>query len=216
MANNYQGINDYPPIKQRFYMIFKSTGLTQSKFAKILGKSQGQISLILNGKSNISGDMIQLLRYKFNVNPDFILKGKRPMFLEKFSINRRIPIIADIPAGDWRFWYDSYAAGVGEDYIVATPDVKGENLIAVRVEGDSMEPKLHEGDILIINPHKEFHAGIAVVRHGEGFKIRNVRKVSSRRWYLMPQNPKYKDEDIFPNNNSKLYVPVKKISVSDI
>ena len=62
-------INDYNPIRQRFYMIYKSLHISQTEFAEKLGKTQALISKILNNKSAVSGDMIQLLRYKFHVNP---------------------------------------------------------------------------------------------------------------------------------------------------
>jgi len=123
-------------------MVFKSSGLTQAEFGRILGKSQNQISNILNNKSSVSGDMIQLLRYKLNVRPDFLLKGRTPMFLKKDINDFRIPIIADIPAGPAELWIDSYAPGAGDDFIAAS-DVQGRNLFAIRVKGNSMEPKLY-------------------------------------------------------------------------
>jgi len=208
-------INDLSPIKQRFYMVFKSTGKTQSEFGRILGKSPNLISSILNNKRNVSGDMIQLLRYKLNVNPNFILEGRRPMFIEKFDINRRIPVIADIPAGPWRYWYDSYAAGSGDDYLVC-PDLKGTNLFAIRVDGDSMEPELKKGDVLIINPNLEFSHGIAVVRHFKGYKIRIVSKKTAKNYLLTPLNNKYPEELIIVDKETRFYVPVKIISMRDI
>ena len=200
----------------RFCMIFDSLGLKQKEFGERLGLSQSQISTILGGKSNVSGPTIQLLWHNFRVNPDFILHGSSPMFLPpKIEARRIIPIIADIAAGDWKYWYDSYAAGAGDDY-VSCPDITGDHLFAVRVEGDSMEPKLVAGDILIIDPELKFDGGIAVVRHDEGFKIRFVRKLSKDRYLLRPLNPAHPDKEITPGADTRFYVPVKKISLSDI
>jgi len=210
-----KNINDLSPIKQRFYMIFKSSGLNQTEFATLLGKSQGQISLILSNRSNVSPDMIQLLRYKLNVNPDFLLKGSTPMFLKKDIDDLLIPVIADIPAGPWEDWIDSYAPGAGDDFIVC-PDVHGKNLFAVRVKGDSMKPELAEGDILVIDPYKKFESGIAVIRHHWGYRIRNVKKITRDRWFLWPLNPAHDSLEITPDNDTRLYVPVKVISMRDI
>ena len=197
-------------------MIFKQSGLSQAGFGKVLGKSQGLISDILNNRSNISGDMIQLLGYKMNVNLDYLLHGKQPMYrFKRPKETFHVPIIADIPAGPWQYWIDSYAAGAGDDY-VAAPDVKGKNLFAVRVDGDSMEPVLFEGDILVIDPHKEYRHGLAVVRHHWGYKIRNVYKQNERRYYLCPQNSTYESEEITADNETRIYVPVKVISMRDI
>jgi len=208
-------INDLNPIRKRFYLIFKAVGKTQREFGRIIGKSQNQISAILNNRSGVSGDMIQLLWLNLNVNPNYLLYGDGPMFLEKFDINRRIPVIADIPAGPWRYWYDSYAAGSGDDYLVC-PDLKGTNLFAIRVDGDSMEPELKKGDVLIINPNLEFSHGIAVVRHFKGYKIRIVSKKTAKNYLLTPLNNKYPEELIIVDKETRFYVPVKIISMRDI
>ena len=212
MAKNF----DIPEINLRFSELFKKTGLSQKEFGALCGLSQKQISNIMLGRRGVTPMLVEMLKYKLNVSPDWLLEGEPPMFRENPEIeNPPIPVIADIPAGDWRNWIDSYPAGAADSWISA-PDVNGENLFAVRVIGDSMEPKLYRGDILVINPWLEFQSGIAVVRHKEGFDIRNVRKITTRLWYLMPQNPKYPDMEIVPNNDSKLYVPIKVISVRDI
>ena len=208
-------INELSPIKQRFRMVFESSGLTQVEFGRQIGKSQNLISDILNDRCNVSGDMIQLLRYKLNVNPDFLLKGSTPIFLKKDIDDLRIPVIADIPAGPWEDWIDSYAPGAGDDFLVC-PDVHGKNLFAVRVKGDSMKPELAEGDILVIDPHKKFESGIAVVRHHWGYRIRNVKKITRDRWFLWPLNPAHESLEITPDNDTRLYVPVKMVSMRDI
>jgi len=213
-------ISDYNPIRQRFFMIFKSLHITQTEFGKKLGKSQNLISAILNNKRAVSGDMIQLLRYKFNVNPDYLLYGRSPMFIEKMELNRRIPILGDIPAGEWKHWIDAYSANAGDDYVSA-PELKGSYLFAVRVEGDSMEPLLYKGDIIVIDPDKQFSHGIAVVRHNWGYKIRNVKirnvfMKSEQKLYLCPQNSKYDPEEITADNDTRVYVPIKVISLKDI
>ena len=208
-------ISDFSPIKQRFYMVFESTGLTQAEFGRRVGKSQNQISAILNDRSNVSADMIQLMKYKLNVNPDFILKGSTPMFLESKNNGKLVPLIADIPAGPWESWLDSYEPGAGEDYI-AVPDVHGKNLFAIRVKGDSMEPKLRDGDVVIIDPNRKFQSGVAVVRHHWGYKIRNVRKIGREEYRLWPLNPAYEEEVITRDEGTRLYVPIKVCSLRDI
>jgi len=210
-----KNINEFSPIKQRFFMIYKSTGLTQAEFGARIGKSQRLISDILNDHRNVSADMIQLLHYKLNVNVNFLLKGETPMFLPKeIRQDMLIPLIADIPAGPWEAWIDSYAPGAGEDY-VSCPELRGENLFAIRVDGDSMMPQLHPGDILVIDPHRRFTSGIAAVRHHWGYKIRNVHRAGEK-LLLYPLNPAYKPEEIAPDDNTRLYVPVKVLSVRDI
>ena len=105
--------------------------------------------------------------------------------------------------------------GAAESWI-SVDGIKGENLFAIKVKGDSMEPVLFDGDILVINPYKVFRHGLAVVRHHWGFKIRNVFKKSDRKYYLCPQNSKYAAEEITADNETRVYIPVKVISMRDI
>jgi SOS-response transcriptional repressor LexA len=201
------------PVKQRFFKIFNESGMTQKEFAGRLGKSQNQISAILNDRSNVSGDMIQLLRYKFNVNPDFILHGEKPMFLKPQVEGPVIPILTNIPTGDWHFWRDSNASGITEEYI-AVPGVQGEYLFAVRVQDDSMQPRLQKGDILVIDPQVLFESGIAVVQREEGYMVRTVRKFGDR-WILVPLNEIYGITEIISGAEASFYVPIKLVCVRD-
>lgn len=212
MVNSY----DLPLINARFFEVFKSTGLSQKKFGFIFGLSQNQVSNILSGKRGITPMLVKLLRLQLNVNPKWLHDGVMPMFLESSeNTEAQIPILADIPAGPWENWIDSYAPGAGDDYI-DVPEIKGRNLFGIRVKGDSMEPNLRERDILIIDPHKRFKHGIAVVRHKWGYKIRLVKRSGSGSYMLWPTNIDYDEEEIYIEENTRLYVPVKVISMKNL
>ena len=212
MARNY----DIPPINQRFGVLFRRANITQSEFGDLLGVSQRQISAIMTGKSMVTPMLIELLKYKLNINPEWLLHGTLPMHRENPEWETGyIPILADIPAGHWEAWIDTYTAGVGDDYLAAPADVRGENLFAIRVHGDSMSPMFLPGDILVINPHKIWTRGPAVVRHQGGYQIRLVRKHNNT-YILTPVNPAYDEDEITPDESTAFYVPVKRISMQDI
>ena len=209
--------NNIPIENQRFNKIFDSCGLTQKAFGEILGRSHNQISTLINGKSKITSDVIQLLKYKFNVNPKFITDGSIPMFLEKKKTQiPSIPIANTIPEGPWKEWIDSSIIDNTDSFIVMPQDLKGKHFFAIRVDDDSMEPLLHKGETLIIDLHKKFRDGLMVVRHHRGHTIRNVYKKSKRKYYLCPLNSKYNVEEITADNNTHFYIPVKVISVRDV
>ena len=72
---------------------------------------------------------------------------------------RLVPVINRVAAGYPRDFNDlDYPVGVADDYI-RCPDVHDPNAFAVRVVGDSMEPKFREGDIVIFSPAAEVHNG---------------------------------------------------------
>lgn len=75
------------------------------------------------------------------------------------AAGRLIPIINKVSAG-YPVDFDDldYPVGVADDY-VRCPDIHDKNAFAVRVVGDSMEPKFSEGDIVIFSPAAEVHNG---------------------------------------------------------
>ncbi|MFC1738835.1 XRE family transcriptional regulator [Planctomycetota bacterium] len=72
---------------------------------------------------------------------------------------RLVPVINKVSAGYPAEFNDlDYPVGIADDY-VRCPGVHDPNAFAVRVVGDSMEPKFHEGDIVIFSPAAEVNSG---------------------------------------------------------
>jgi repressor LexA len=75
------------------------------------------------------------------------------------AAGRLVPVINRVSAGYPTDFDDlDYPVGVADDYI-RCPDLHDPNTFAVRVVGDSMEPKFREGDIVIFSPAAEVHNG---------------------------------------------------------
>ena len=75
------------------------------------------------------------------------------------SAGRLVPIINKVAAGYPAEFNDlDYPVGIADDYVRA-PDLHDPNAFAVRVVGDSMEPKFFEGDIVVFSPAAEVHNG---------------------------------------------------------
>lgn len=72
---------------------------------------------------------------------------------EQHPIRGRVPIINRVAAGYPAEFTDmDYPAGVADDYIGAPPGLDDPSAFAVRVAGDSMEPRYREGDIVLFSP----------------------------------------------------------------
>lgn len=70
-----------------------------------------------------------------------------------------IPVINKVPAGYPADFDDlGYPTGVADDY-VRCPDIHDPNAFAVRVVGDSMEPKFSEGHIVVFSPAADVQNG---------------------------------------------------------
>ncbi len=75
------------------------------------------------------------------------------------AAGRLVPIINKVSAGYPVDFNDlDYPVGIADDY-VRCPDLHDPNAFAVRVVGDSMEPRFHEGDIVIFSPAVEVENG---------------------------------------------------------
>jgi len=70
-----------------------------------------------------------------------------------------VPVINKVPAGYPAEFDDlGYPTGVADDY-VRCPDIHDPNAFAVRVVGDSMEPKFSEGHIVVFSPAADVQNG---------------------------------------------------------
>ena len=105
-----------------------------------------------------------------------------------------IPVINKVSAG-YPVDFDDfgYPVGFADDY-VRCPDLHDGNAFAVRVVGDSMEPRFSEGDVVIFSPSSSVHNGDdCFVRftmpHESTFK--RVFFESDDKVRLQPLNQKY-------------------------
>lgn len=116
-------------------------------------------------------------------------KGLKPL-----SAGLMIPVINKVSAGYPTDFNDlDYPVGIADDY-VRCPDLHDPNAFAVRVVGDSMETKFHEGDIIVFSPAAEVHSGDdCFIRfempHETTFKRAFFERKNKIR--LQPRNEKY-------------------------
>jgi len=73
---------------------------------------------------------------------------------------RRVPIINKVAAGYPQEFTDlGYPVGIADEYVTVPLEMDDPNAFAVRVVGDSMEPRYHEGDIVILSPAVQVRTG---------------------------------------------------------
>jgi repressor LexA len=105
-----------------------------------------------------------------------------------------VPVINKVSAGYPTDFDDlDYPAGIADDYI-RCPDMHDPNSFAVRVVGDSMEPKYREGDIVVFSPAEDVRSGDDcfirfVMPHETAFK--RVFFETNNRLRIQPRNEKY-------------------------
>ncbi|MBN2138505.1 MAG: helix-turn-helix domain-containing protein [Sedimentisphaerales bacterium] len=110
------------------------------------------------------------------------------------SAGKAVPVINKVSAGYPTDFNDlDYPVGIADDY-VRCPDLHDPNAFAVRVVGDSMEPRFNEGDIVVFSPAADVNNGDdCFVRfatpHETTFK--RVFFEADNQIRLQPRNEKY-------------------------
>jgi repressor LexA len=145
-----------------------------------------------------------------------MLSRNRSKFEEsksQLAAGRPVPIINKVAAGYPTDFNDlDYPVGVADDY-VRCPDLHDPNAFAVRVVGDSMEPKFREGDVVIFSPAADVKNGDdCFVRfqmpHETTFKRVFFEKSDKIR--LQPRNEKYSPTVVEGDRINGLYRAVMR------
>lgn len=162
-----------------------------------MGLSMSYVHQLEAGKRTPSESVITLVRM-IEMDASFKTAEHSPTLQEECSSYRvetklrTIPIIGWAHAGE-ACSYDEIPFDWQEKM---TTDCPKEGVFAVRLEGDSMEPKFSDGDILILMSQERAHSGsFAVVKFkNDGVLFRRI-EFHGERVRLMPTNERYDATD---------------------
>lgn len=176
----------------------KGLGLTAKELARRARVSDGHIIYIEKGQRRPTFEKLMGILDALGVEiVDFLEKtGYAEPNVEPVRIARllRVPVISWVIAGRWKEVCDAFEPGDADEWIET--DVRGKNVFALRVVGDSMEPEFKEGDVIIVNPGVEAAPGdFVVVKSNEEATFKQLKKFGPR-WVLHPLNPKYADLEV--------------------
>lgn len=116
-----------------------------------------------------------------------------------------LPLISWVQAGDWSEVIDNFAPGQAETWLPC-PSNHGSRAYALRVEGISMEPKFHNGDIIFVDPDlRAEHGNYVVVRLDDDKKATFKQLViEGDQRFLRPENPAWPQQLIPINGNATI------------
>lgn len=141
--------------------------LSQSKFAQKLGVAQSTVGMWESGKNKPEYGTLLKIAELFNVSSDYLTGRSRSA-----SDKKTIPVLGTVPAG-----IPIEAIEDVLDYEEVTPDMaRLGDLFGLRVKGDSMEPRIKEGDVLIIHKQDAAETGDIVIAFVNGDCEATVKK----------------------------------------
>jgi repressor LexA len=168
-------------------------GVAIMKIAKITAV---QPSWLLTG----DGEMYTLPARPDNVYP-------LPGSLRRGAHLVDLPLISSVPAGKVAtMFHPDYV----DDY-VTTDDVKDPGAFALRVKGNSMAPRIEDGDVVIVSPQQEARNGDICVVRVEGEDTLKKVKFEGTYIHLIPLNPEFEPATVRRKDVNFVWKVVKLI-----
>lgn len=173
-------INETPNVISRFFMDWDNVGHRKigEKKARAIELASGMPKNYLD----IESELIEVNGNILSSSPNSI----------GVPIYKEVPLISNIQAGHWNENTDIYSPGDCERMVKVTEKVS-DSAYALRVVGDSMQPTLPEGSIIIVDPNRNPENGQIVVIRQNGDSEATVKRLinDGGRKYLKPDNERY-------------------------
>ncbi len=147
----------------RLKRLRKEHGYTQESLAAVIGVERSSVGKY-EGKSGVipSNDVLARIADLFGVSIDYLLERENRNQIspanQTFPPNilpvqrRKIPILGNVAAGEPIFADEEH-----EEYVIE--DDANDCDFALRIAGDSMEPLLHDGDIVYVRQQDDVNDG---------------------------------------------------------
>ena len=174
--------------------------LTQTDIAKMIYISQPAYSKYEMGTASPNPETLKKLAEVLNVSVDYLIGNDVPPERPGYV---RIPVLGRVAAGipidaieeviDW------------ED--ISVNEVGNGEYFGLQIKGQSMEPKISDGDVVIVRRQPDVDSGdIAVVLvNGNDATVKRIKK-SPQGVTLIPSNPAY--EPMYYSNEEIESLPV--------
>lgn len=190
---------------ERIKYLREKQGMSQQDLALKVGyRDKSAISKVERGDREINQSMIVKYAEALGVSPTYLMFGENSDFdsvqyEETVSHTIRIPVLGYVAAG-----IPIEAIEEILDYEEISPDMvnDGAEYFALRIKGSSMEPKISDGDVVIVRKQPDVDSGqIAIVCvNGDEATCKKITKQNIG-IFLQPLNPTftptfYSNEDI--------------------
>lgn len=181
----------------------KKKGLTQIEVAKYIGLTQGAYSAWENGHVKIDSQSLARLAELFGVSMHYLLGEDEDAAQPKAF---RIPVLGEVAAG---------LPMMAEENIVDYEEIDpamaatGE-LFGLRIKGSSMEPRIKEGDVVIVRKQEDVDTGdtAVVLVNGDSATVKRIKKETNG-ITLVPNNTAF--SPIYYSNDDIERLPVRII-----
>ena len=190
-------------LAQRIREARLAKGLDQAKLAAKLDIATRTLQRWEQDEQVPDSHYLMRLAKSTGVSPHWLLTGEGHQYAKTYTPESKVlplpvnqykklklvslPLLSSVPGGAPKF---SFHPDYVEKYITVD-DVNDPNAFALEVKGNSMAPRIEDGDIIVVSPKHEGKSGdICVVRVNEEDTVKRV-KIENEFVQLIPLNPEY-------------------------
>ncbi|MGD0338542.1 MAG: XRE family transcriptional regulator [Bacteroidota bacterium] len=207
-------------IGERIKNAREAGGLLQAELARKLQVTPRTIQRWERGEQIPDADKILKIAHLTHAQSQWLLTGEGSMYVpEQRSVDRhaevnlhrvglvKVPLLASVPGGRPALIFHPDFV---ERYVVID-DVKDPSAIGLIVRGQSMAPRLEEGDIIIVSPKREARSGdICVIRVGDEDTVKRI-KFEGHFIHLIPLNRDFEPMVVHKKDVSFIWKVVRVI-----
>ncbi len=184
----------------------KANKMNQESLASILGVTQATLSGWENEKYEMDNKSLIKCSEIFGVSIDYILGGNSSPELDANSKGIKIPVLGNVAAG-----IPIEAIEDIVDYEEISEDLASRGqFFGLKIKGSSMEPRIKDGDVVIVRQQPEVESGdvAIVIVNGDSATCKKV-VITDNGITLIPFNPNY--EPVFYTAEQVTTLPVRII-----
>ena len=174
-------------------LLRKEANMTQQELASKLFVSQQAVGKWERGEATPNPETIVAMSKIFGVSADTILGESAPPLS---TGGTWVPVLGDVAAG-----IPIEAVENIVDYEeIDTAMASNGKYYGLRIKGSSMEPRIREGDVVIVRQQEDADTGdtAVVLVNGESATVKRIKKEPDGGLWLLPNNPAYDPQHYSP------------------
>lgn len=176
--------------KTRLKQLRKERNINQRELSEYLKVAPSTISMYENGQREPNFEVLEVLADFFNVDMNYLL-GKTDK-TTKLIIDKpqglKIPVLGTVAAG---IPISAVEDILDYEEVPQSWENQGE-FFALKIKGDSMEPRMESGDVVIVKQQPDANSGdtVIVLVNGDDATCKRLQKTDNG-IMLVSTNPKY-------------------------
>ena len=174
-------------------LLRKEANMTQQELASKLYVSQQAVGKWERGEATPNPETIVAMSKIFGVSADTILGESAPPLS---TGGTWVPVLGDVAAG---IPIEAVENIVDYEEIDTAMAANGK-YYGLRIKGSSMEPRIREGDVVIVRQQEDADTGdtAVVLVNGESATVKRIKKEPDGGLWLLPNNPAYDPQHYSP------------------